>query len=124
MAFVLVHFILDVFFSLFQGFEILFHLLLGKLALWRFGLVFRLIFILFFLFRLFLIFLILLFLLFLFLFFKQGPDQVIPCFTICRIKPKGIFPGINAFFQLFLADHGNAFVVIGILSGILSSLGL
>src|SRR4029077_7874939 len=114
--FILVHLILHILFPLFQGFQVLFHLLLVQLPLLWFRLVIRiLVLFLFFVIFLFvfLVFLILLLLLLiLLLFFHQCLNQVIPGCTVGRIETQGVFPGINAFCQFLLTDHGDPFIVI------------
>src|SRR5579864_6743849 len=126
MGFILIHFILNIFFPLFQGFEVLLYLLFGQFALLLFRRLVLLILILLFIILLLilLVFFILLFLLILFLFFKKCFYQVLPGFTVIGIQTQGILPGVNAFIQFFLPDHCHAFIVISTLPGILISFGL
>src|SRR5450755_3759814 len=111
MGFILIHFVLNVFFPLNQGFQILFHLLFGQFTLLGFGTLIGLILVLF-------------ILLLLFLFFKQGFNEVFSRRAVGRIQAESVFPGINTFIQFFLAYHGHAFIIISALPCILICLRL
>src|SRR5450432_796698 len=125
MGFILIHFVLNVFFPLNQGFQILFHLLFGQFTLLGFGTLIGLILILLlFIVGLFFILLVLFILLLLFLFFKQGFNEVFSRRAIGRIQAESVFPGINTFIQFFLAYHGHAFIIISALPCILICLRL
>src|SRR5664279_3461484 len=123
MVFILVHFVLHVFFTLFKRTQILFHLLFGEFTLLGFGPVILILFFLFGFFLFLVFFVLLLLLLILFLFFQQGFYQVFPRITVCRIQAQCIFPVVNTFFKFLLLYFSNTLVVICTLTGLVVGFG-
>jgi len=96
------HFLLQVFFLLFQGLQQLLHLLPGELA-------FLLLLLLFLVLLVFLLLLLLLFLLFI-----ERALQIFARQGIGRIQPECLFVGVYTFLQFLFIGKGNTFVVPGI----------